>query len=176
MKEHGMIFSGDSVRAILEGRKTMTRRVLKPQPERLGWNEGWFHKGGYWSHPKRKYHPGDLIWVREGWCLPGEPHYRNPGTVLYKADNGEAESEITKAKAWRSPLFMPRWASRITLKVKSTRFERVQEITEEDAEREGVPSYWNFAETWNSINGTTGPKSWEANPWVVVIEFAREEG
>ncbi len=214
-KSHPMIFSGPMVQAILEDRKSQTRRVLKPQPEfegvkSFGNSWGW-RKGDDWFsgvttdqmkdkfgllHPKRcKYQPGDLLWVKEAWwmwcedaddtCPCEEKGLPNPKHhVEYRATHPDKrpggyddETAPEYGIRWKSPLFMPRWASRITLEVTGARIERVQEIDMTDAYWEGCSAqedyngaYDAFIETWHSLY-PTGPKSWNANPWVVVIEF-----
>jgi hypothetical protein len=207
MKERPILFSGPMVRAILEGRKTQTRRIVKPQPtkdyvtlmplsgELVGVtkhggpidNRGWLHC------PYGK--PGDRLWVRETW---GKVHYEGVDespTIFYRADERDQErDELTR---WRPSIHMPRWASRINLEVVSVRVERLQDISEEDAMSEGIESWEergvddaqdyyrdyvtgghvynakdSFRSLWQSING---PGSWEANPWVWVVEFKRIE-
>lgn len=151
MKESPILMPGPMVRAILDDRKTMTRRVIKPQPEMEMHGEilpdG---TGGYsWEPvlppwPKRPYQIGQRIWVRETWCL-GEivgagigawyvaegkcPIYRE-----YAESNGIACDKVK----WRPSIFMPRWMSRITLEITGVRAERLQDISEEDAKAEGV--------------------------------------
>lgn len=196
MKERPILFSAPMVRAILEGRKTQTRRVIKPQPtvseQRLrelgAWADDYtlseqvnaaFQAGCIDAHcPYGR--PGDRLWVQETW-LP-----RAAGSAaLYRADYGEVEASgiagmYSDAGRWRSPIHMPRWASRITLEITGVRVERLQEISAEDARAEGVipfpadhlPAAWtgSFERLWESING---PGTWNANPWVWVIEFKR---
>lgn len=178
MKEHGALFSAPMVRAILDGRKTMTRRVLKPQPDAGDWY-------------KKLWQPGDRLWVREKFSGPWSDGILPPrlwsktAPIWYWADGQPTEGEWTKLKP---SIHMPRWASRITLEVEAVLVERLQEISEEDAEAEGAPScvmdedckfYENneigdyrtgFVGLWNSIHG---PGAWDANPWVSVTTFRR---
>jgi hypothetical protein len=135
---------------------------------------------------------GDRLWVREAWKahttfdhLP--PREIPQSHVWYMADEGyKAESR------YRQGMFMPRWVSRITLEVTAIRVERLQDISEADAQAEGVTPKWEpgcsgrlmealggfsfrpagsaYAELWEQING---PGSWDANPWVWVVEFRR---
>lgn len=179
MKERPILFSGAMVRAILEGRKTQTRRVVKPQP----------------TITESRIAPGDHLWVRETWAYVGpgsgsdlpdcveerkNPAHHTPRNCWYAA-NGE------RGIRWTPSIHMPRWASRITLEVTGVRVERVQDITVEDAEREGCdqpdwPRYYKgivvfdareaFAYLWDDINGPRG-HGWERNPWVWVVEFRR---
>jgi hypothetical protein len=145
--ERPIIFSGAMVRAILEGRKTHTRRVVKPQPEgpfslwpnddsHLEWsdvvtNTDYYVACGLCPYGK----PGDRLWVREtfnvGW-LDG-------GKVLYRADGGSAkEAGYPSEPVYKPSIHMPRWASRLTLEIASVKVERVQDISEADAIAEGV--------------------------------------
>jgi hypothetical protein len=183
------------VRAILEGRKTQTRRSVKPQPNsEPGFdpvNLVWRQDGGIEQFCPYGV-PGDTLWVRETWqkctgCYGGEN-----GGVAYKAT-----LPFFAAHKWKPSIHMPRWASRITLTVQSVRVERVQDISGDDAMAEGITHhdglgvghsgyrYSNtspvfcspdiaFAELWDSINAKRG-FSWQSNPWVWVIEFERQE-
>ncbi|EHO2073500.1 TPA: morphogenetic protein [Escherichia coli] len=214
MKERGMIFNGEMVRAILDGRKTQTRRPVKfPFKDRnlgckLSGNElaGELSSGNYLNSPFGK--PGDRIWVREtfqgplfdfdqmdAYCKDSAP-FEKAQFCVYKAD-GKPAPEFFDADdnlhcCWRPSIHMPRWASRILLEITSVRVERLNAISPEDAQAEGMeltgwrPTYSdpdsggdfqtpydNFAELWESIYGE---RSWQANPWVWVIEFKRIEG
>jgi len=164
MRERPILFSGEMVKAILDGRKTETRRVIKPQPkfhrtmERLTqfvWTsyarrgDGCWENFGEWKCPHGKL--GDRLWVRETWKTN---FYGN--SIIYKADNYWNEFKIyhkyfdewckwrTKKrvkkewhKKWRPSIFMPRWASRINLEVLDIWVERIQDITEEGIIAEG---------------------------------------
>jgi hypothetical protein len=203
VNERPILFSGEMVRAILEDRKTQTRRVIKPQPVQHA--DGEWHvetkptKSGY-SHERAMRNildiycphgkPGDRLWVRETWCC--EELESGLDGVRYQADGKfiEIENTVIASDAWleayfpapgkwRPSIFMPRWASRITLEIVKIRVERVQEITTPDCYAEGcpdvienqVPIGW-YRELWNRINLQRG-YSWESNPWVWVIEFKR---
>ncbi len=193
-KERPILFSGPMVRAILGGRKTVTRRAVKmtdllrvclePQEGDLK-----LKAAGKLCPFGR---PGDRFWVRET-CFINDyrqvnaPVYeRSHVEVVYRADplpdwEGE-ESLIT----WRPSIHMPRWASRILLEITAVRVERLQDITEEQALAEGVMSAERdidpdgngyspcelFGGLWTMINGM---ESWRANPWVWVVEFKRIE-
>lgn len=206
-KERPILFSGPMVRAILDGKKTQTRRVLKPQPD---FSEG----GGCWyptvpisltgratgalhyaneSHFRRgapiDFCPygqaGDRLWVRETWrCFGGREYeyQREQKAIVYAAT-----AELIDSGPWRPSIFMPRWASRLTLEIVSVRVERLKDISHEDAVAEGCyriepceayphGNSWGragYAALWQSINGKTGPKSWDENPYVWVIEFKK---
>lgn len=192
MNEKPILFSAPMVRAILAGRKNMTRRVVKPQPV------------GVWAAPGKTACPygrvDDRLWVREKHARTESPCAR----VHYFADNPQMPTITERHDAGLlkiyPSIFMPRWASRITLEIINVRVERLQEITEEDAIKEGIlklnfyklldqrqvddmnhrilgdfsPYYVRqFQSLWNSINGKTYP--WSSNPFVWVIEFKRME-
>ena len=220
-----MLFSGEMVRAILDGRKTQTRRPLKPQPRILPFpfdDEVIVH-----LLPPSSDCPfgqvGDRLWVRETFCLEYQvesdqkppftdgrpirwefagmesdpegadsiwiqPHYRatDPTPELAYEDSG-GEPTVR----WKPSIHMPRWASRITLEITDIRIERLQEITEEEAEAEGREPRWSmeepksvreclgsaryaFANLWESLYEKKG-LGWYANPWVWVIGFRRVE-
>lgn len=162
MKEHPIIFSGEMVRAILDGRKTQTRRVIKPQPQhsqihdykgiRLydGEHRLWWWKEHWWEflldNPGEREElaafcphgvPGDQLYLKEtAWLGPQKAR------VEYAADMGQAAVDAAKAGGakFRSSLFMARWMSRINLQITNIRVERVQDIREDDAIAEG---FWN---------------------------------
>ncbi|QIM43343.1 hypothetical protein [Leclercia adecarboxylata] len=214
MTERGMIFNAEMVRALLDGRKTQTRRVMKPQPEVCPHGGHWWPsnvfktmlhieeemqngKGG-WGGLVGDACPfgdvGDRIWVRETWAEAGAGA---PELKLYRAnypahvpphyENVPPVEEIR----WTPSIHMPRWASRILLEITDVRVERLNSIIQADAIAEGAPPShpsidavsrqfgfpdfsrsW-FGQTWQSIYGDD---SWQANPWVWVIEFKRIEG
>jgi hypothetical protein len=208
--ERPILFNTEMVRAILEGRKTMTRRVVKPQPDSV--RRSAFVQSGFETchgyEIKIPYKPGDTLWVRETWLKNA------PGGIskyFYKAD--APEEVLGQAKAfgykWRPSTHMPRKAARLFLTVKNVRVEQLQEITEEDARAEGVPWEYSlpdgitkelfesrvgrigfcealesiggqfnykrgFQLLWDSLNAKRG-YSWDANPWVWVVEFERRQ-
>lgn len=198
MKERGMIFNGEMVRAILDGRKTQTRRPVKPQPELtqksgFSWNGVVYGAGSNDRETNRNFahvkcpfgKPGDRIWVRETWSEAGASA---PDLTLYRAnypehvpahyENIPPVNEIH----WTPSIHMPRWASRITLEITDVRVERLNNISECDAKAEGGPTectligdkyFPGFRSLWKSIYGE---ESWDANPWVWVIKFKRVEG
>lgn len=226
MKETPILFNGEMVRAILEGRKTETRRPVKDGPDEshyrypvvdkygdcqwfsdkddIGYEDELDDEGEYPDvfpeHDEAIRSPfgciGDRLWVREtwGWALeasmPPSANYKE--FLRYRADGDEPDT----VDKWVPSIHMPRWASRIMLEVTDIRVERVQEISEEDAEAEGIkianeytpfascwdyidktarsPSLFNpsdsFATLWESVYGT-----WDANPWVWVATFKKVE-
>lgn len=164
MKETGIIMSGDHPKLILEGKKTMTRRVIIPQPSKGAWNAtvehpsyGWFWKGLYqdWEGEADFFRRlvehcpyggvGDRLRVKETWALDlsfnNTPICDLPHNdfIFYKS-MPDPYAHTIRGK-WRSPLFIPRWASRILLEITEVRAERLQAITEEDAIAEGTIRY-----------------------------------
>lgn len=164
-RERPILFSGPMVRAIMEGRKTATRRVVKPQPpadaEAVGANSYEGPEGPAWfwwkgNRDERKFwppttggansihcpfgQPGDRLWVRETWAISG--HYKDGPRYEYRAWPADGEAERSVGGRWKASIHMPRSASRITLEITRVRVERVQDITEADAIEEGVgPGY-----------------------------------
>lgn len=221
MIERGMIFNSEMVRAILDGRKTQTRRPIKWKQTRFTeigeredgsnwpWSEDTENVCDYW-HPCPFGAVGDRIWVREtfqgplfdfdqmdAYCKDSTP-FEKAQFCVYKAD-GKPAPEFFDADdnlhcGWRPSIHMPRWASRILLEITDVRVERLNAISEEDARAEGIidggclncgepepcgcanpePDATDaFAYLWKSIYGDD---SWNANPWVWVIEFKRIKG
>lgn len=205
MKERGMIFNAEMVRALLSGRKTQTRRIMKPQPEPCPRGGHWWPsnvfktmlhvedemqngKGG-WGGLVGDACPfgdlGDRIWVRETWAEAGASA---PDLKLYRANYPEHVPSIyenvppTEEIRWTPSIHMPRWASRILLEITDVRVERLKSISDGDAIREGCS-------TADMMSGDCvadvfarlwvsiyGSDSWNANPWVWVISFERIEG
>ena len=200
MKERPILFSSEMVRAILEGRKTQTRRVVKSlvsinhsglSHDPMVLHDGDWIKPNEWSPYGQ---PGDRLWVRETWGLTPELDLQllkddltpidisidDAQHVGYKADCSGANA-VTK---WRPSIYMPRWASRIMLEIVSVRVERVQDANAESYIEEGIhvsmyepagkstgnPEEAAFKTLWDSINAKRG-YSWDSNPWVWVIEF-----
>ncbi len=195
MKERPIPFTGPMVRAILDGRKSQTRRVVKPQPERVTHNGGFYFSIFNNQEEKNKCrygYPGDRLWVRESYAVgscadelkPSElfPNIwlKENGGLWYPADNTEPKTPISPRGRTRLARFMPRWASRILLENIDVRVERLQDITIEDCEKEGLEGVSpfdhygkiKFSNLWESINGQG---SWGKNPWVWVIEFRKVE-
>ncbi|HIC1652442.1 TPA: morphogenetic protein [Klebsiella variicola] len=202
--ERGMIFNAEMVRALLDGRKTQTRRPVKfPVHDKnlgceLAGNElaGELSAGNYLNSEFGK--PGDRIWVREtfqgplfdfdlmdSYCKDSTP-FEKPEFCVYKADGIPApefyDADDELHCRWRPSIHMPRWASRILLEITDVRVERLKSISDRDALREGCSTADMksgdcvadvFARLWASIYGSD---SWNANPWVWVIEFKRVEG
>lgn len=189
MKERGMIFNGEMVRAILDGRKTQTRRPIKWKQTRFTeigeredgskwpWSEDAEHTCDFW-HPCPFGAVGDRVWVRETWARYNID--QNSHDIAYRATTPEDWPEEGR---WRPSIRMPRWASRILLEITDVRVERLQSITLGDICKEvgcGLydfrPATYGFQvweELWKSIYGA---ENWQANPWVWVIEFKRVEG
>lgn len=218
-RERPILFSAPMVRALLDGRKTQTRRIIKPQPhfsnvwqddDTLDWFQSGYGEAG--DDPIRlRIGRGDRLWVRETWrpvpCFEPwdmEVIYNADGEhrIVKDGDFGERDWLMPKAakRGNVSPLFMPRWASRLTLTVSDVRVQRLNEIGADDAVAEGVTTtefwrpkdvegrpfedkwwddltFWQnypqiaFRALWESING---PDSWDANPWVTAYTFTVE--
>jgi hypothetical protein len=189
MKEIPILFSTPMVQAILEGRKTQTRRLIKDklQPvrvevisgRRLVKPSGWplMNVDEFTERLCPYGKPGDQIWCRETWR--GIKQDFGPERIEYKATE-----TINLTDKWRPSIFMPKEAARIWLKVESVRVERLQDIPYPDIEKEGIsldqlkgcdpclPAsihlHHEFKKLWERINGTD---SWQANPWVWVVSF-----
>lgn len=212
MKERPILFSGRMVRAILDGSKTQTRRVIQPfapqgswtytpgvvdwcdlpDIERLAAATGMLQV--HWHRTRCQFGtPGDRLWVRETWdWRPLGPPEEHRARLCYGCD-GEQRDFLAPAdwnpslrRGWRPSIFMPRWASRITLEVTEVRVERVQEITRADALAEGVESACReelmvthmtpvmaFRGRWDALNAKRPGCSWANNPWVWAITFRR---
>jgi hypothetical protein len=180
MNERPILFSAPMVRAILDGRKTQTRRILKDTTEHKGpYNPKYLEayrddKGWKEICPHGKI--GDRLWVRETWGLP-HAKCRCKACCEFAGIKFRADGEDARIK-WTPSIFMPRIASRIILEITEIRVQRVREISEEDAEAEGCkPDYTgfvkeHFADLWDSINFKIG-FGWEINPWVWAISFKR---
>jgi hypothetical protein len=230
MADRPIIMTGESVRAILDGRKTQTRRVVKPQPPQveavhklagIGYNwmppergiDYWRPAGPVWAvrdlmgcEPKIKptYCVGDRLWVKETFALSvvdpadsgNEEESAEYYDVVYRADSDGSrewtldevrDGELVQTKIpppWRSPIHMPRWASRITLEVTAVRVQRLHDMPREDVYAEGISEeyvrhfrqwfddqapWMAFAEKWDTINRKRAP--WSSNPWVWAITF-----
>lgn len=229
MSGRGVIFTDESVRAILAGRKTQTRRVVdmtkiefiggrgqEDDPSNWGYgfddgNDRWAvlarglderYPHGRWSVPCPYGAVGDELWIKETWRTWERPEDALDG-IRFRADGAFVPIENTSAaadrwvvahdndkhrEAWRPSIFLPRWASRITLRVTEVRVQRLQEISEEDAKAEGAEpaidlmrsvaaaehssSYRaGFHHGWEKINGKRA--SWASDPWCWCLSFER---
>lgn len=193
MKERPIIFSGLMVRAILDGRKTQTRRVLPHGKYRLDLVAP--ADGGPSRCPFGQ--PGDRLWVREAHAVvPRTAYARSEGVeqVLRPDDDHDAcvfreGWERSRPGRWRPSIHMPRWASRISLEIVGVRVERLKDISEDDAMAEGIQPFGDgngfhvedgrhymssaresYRSLWEQINGAG---SWDANPFVWAVEFRR---
>jgi len=185
VKERPILFSGPMIRAILRDRKTQTRRAVNPQP----WQEpdgalGWRSKGDYieWNNGRGDLSPygvpGDRLWVRETWVPTSSEK-----SCVYRTDFTDRIGHFwpsiaadPKDVTWKPSIFMPRWASRITLEITEVRVQRVQEISPDDIVAEGIPKHLNadteYIRLWDFLNAKRG-YSWASNPWVWAIGFKR---
>jgi hypothetical protein len=184
-RERPILFSAPMVRALLSGRKTQTRRLVKRTA--LDWLDNAGFTPEFVASDENGLcpygHTGDRLYVRETWkphsLYDGlKPRDMPPSTIFYKADDRYAPSNTR----WYPGIHQPRWASRLTLTITQVRIERLNAITEADALAEGtqepslvplIGAAWSerdaYAKLWEHING---PGSWEANPWVWAVSFA----
>ena len=224
MKERPILFNGPMVRAILEGRKTQTRRVVRPSKRWPQYTickpDGMTDAHSVWWHGPEYDRvgvsmdcpfgqPGDRLWVRETWAGSGNEDGHpidadgnlvemRDAQIFYRADTtpGPYGCDLLPDgshyfDSWRPSIHMPRWASRILLEVVSVRVERLQEISYDDAEAEGIEQRWtclnpgtgsyahandvhdDFRSLWGSI--ATPGATWADNPWVWAVEFKAVE-
>lgn len=200
MTDRPILFTGPMVRAILDGRKTVTRRLVTghdvieerddgtPWPYSTTWSHG--DDGSPWQACPYGV-PGDRLWVKETFAERVDIDGKDPAQrarakhyLMFKAngDDPRDPDNFHTWGRWRSPRYMPRWASRLTLDVVSVRVERLQAITEKDARAEGVAvapvalasgatHRQVFADLWDSLNAKRAP--WASDPWVWRVEFRR---
>jgi hypothetical protein len=200
MEARPILFSGEMVRAILDGRKTQTRRICRTHHkhapiEYVGGHGGEEDADNYGYEDRygdfytlgaksREYRVpctyggiGCFMWVRETFCPVNDVEYGDAKWIDYRA-TPRFSSDALK---WKPSIYMPRSASRITLEIINIKVERLRDISEEDAIAEGFPAgeaginctcprSW-FENLWQSINGKAEGKRWGDNPWVWVIEF-----
>lgn len=197
MKARPLLYSAPMIRAIIAGRKSQTRWIIKPQPiwadskfstivcssdRKHAVKHRWIVFKDQWAIDESRSsepftcpygRPGDLLWAREA--------FANTTPFAYRADFPGNPTGM----GWRPGIHMPRKANRITQAIKSIRVERLQDISEEDAIAEGVENivprvtedekrygwaYWNYQCLWDEINGHDPAHRWDANPWVWAIE------
>lgn len=199
MKEYPILFSTEMVRAILDGRKTQTRRVItrlngKGKITELAFKAGRYifrDKYALWNDVEKKYllarcpYGQDVLWVRETLAAIDCP----PSLcAAYLADGTRVIRDGKTVEWWKlstqkvPSIFMPKWACRLWLEIVDIRVERVQEIRVQDIESEGLISEPTevtkalkmWIDLWNKINAKRG-YGWDANPWVWVVEFRRIE-
>lgn len=200
MKERPILFSGEMVRAILRGQKTQTRRIAKDvrHPD-LG---NWYTPGALVmeGEPQQVIHracpygqPGERLWVRETFAMDDNGDYEWP---VYRADGSPLPIlPLSRGPSrWKPAIHMPKAQARIWLEITGVHLERLQEISNADAQAEGCdhcdpcehtrqscteigcpgPDYrYGYRKLWEQLNG---PHSWIANPWVWVIEFQQIQG
>ncbi len=218
MKERGILFTGWNVRRIQADQKTHTRRVCGDRVAHLDGPAGPLYTrklgSAVWESGLCPWHcpygkTGDRLWVRETFAidnfqylgaLAGLPP-SDPSELYFAADGEDLCAQVPECDCsggvilWRPSIFMPRWASRLTLEITHVRLERVQDISEADAiaegcemDDDGMPKEqphesgigmvgWDsaiewYSDLWDSINAARG-FSWERNPWVWVIVFKR---
>lgn len=193
-----ILFNTEMVRAILDGRKTCTRRIVRPpyfvdgdENDKRSLitlrtatkNSSLYRQIGQMPYPDAPYRMCDILYVRETWM-------DYAGLTMYKADCDiyRLDSLNLAGFGWKPSIHMPKEAARIWLKVTDVRVERLQEITLEQICREGVEieypyvlngeeKIYAFSNLWNSTikKSDLDRYGWDANPWVWVIEFERCE-
>lgn len=201
-----ILFSGPMVCALLDGRKTQTRRIIKPRSKYRAslfdgsWTDEYVMEPGNadWRAQDVPFSVGDLLWVKETWGGATRPcpvdGWRDG--IEYRADDDGSGDPLPVYSVnwpddftvdeipdgWRPSIYMPRWASRITLSVTEVRVQRLVDIEEEDAEAEGAtpvlvppdggsdPHRVGFHQLWDSLNAKRG-YGWDENPWVAAISF-----
>lgn len=181
----GILFKPDMIKAIVEGRKTKTRRIVKPEPDNLELLKRWC---------KPRYLPGETVYIKEAWQIFGyrflewaKIRYALDGAVKQVIWDDWLEKNTVYGAGgdteWRTPMFLREAFARYFIKIKAVEPQRLQEITEEDAKAEGFneweynnpdayadfPCTNQFIQTWDSINKP--PYEWQANPWVWRYEF-----
>jgi hypothetical protein len=202
-KERPILFSAAMVRAILDGRKTQTRRVLKQaigpslsvDSDEIGIAKlSWLHGAGpgYAVEETVKRvpcpygQPGDRLWVRETWAQPAAS---DPGLTVYRANYpscvpaGFENIPPTESITGKPSIHMPRAACRIVLEVTGVRVERLKDCSEDDAEAEGIAFLREVPDVDETLtarqlyeclwDSINGASAWEANPWVWMVEFRR---
>lgn len=196
MKTIPMIFNQQMVAALADGRKTVTRRPLSNQPIKNGafWDFKWGAGSsldylpivaGHATANAAPFKVGDLIWVRETFCLGrlDEVDAEHPADRTLFVDQGcgdeyfiqkewavsKGADELDEVK-WKPSIHMPRKASRLTLRVTDVRCERLQKIGRQQVIKEGFNDWTGFAFAWSCIYSSSG-KGWDESPWVWVIEF-----
>jgi hypothetical protein len=200
VRERPILFSGPMIEAILAGRKTQTRRVVKPQPGsgRSVWPCAYTGTGWALGEDPACVDPagcsctpitcpygyvGQRLWVREkfrytdfellGSFASAAVEYAD-GYRSMRRKEGPASEIMSLKCGWRPSIHMPRWASRITLEITGVRVERLQSISEADKLAEGATPDMPFGTVWRKINTKPGIR-WEDNPFCWVIEFRRVE-
>lgn len=184
-KEHPILFSVEMVQAILEGRKTQTRRVVKPQPPARTGSIVGLSEFNVCGHNYRCPY-GEIssrLWVREAWCdrLPWAKEKCQDGPCYKSTDEGDCGFHITGQK-WKSSMFMPHKYRRIILEITDIKVHRLQDITHKEALLEGVEydtskidgsPLARFKKVWESINSKKEGYDWWSNPFVWVVTFKR---
>lgn len=206
-----ILFNTEMVRAIMDGRKSCTRRMVKPQPDEkhtypLGFvtdstekkEVGYFgfginEYGASIQYAKPQYQPGDILYVRETWGYPIS--LNSDKQYVFRADKIAESGFKNDSHIWHPSIHMPKKAARIWLKVTNVRVERLQHMTDDDAEAEGAidnrgfihspeneydriyTAREHFIEIWDRTikKSDIDRYGWDANPWVWVIEFERCE-
>lgn len=202
MAVKSILMNTEMVLAILNGKKTCTRKLPRKQIEKkyleyVEWVQAVAPPGSTYLREKEfyekypPYQPGDILYVRETWDYYPEYEDENAPTIYYYKADGDLRPEGYREIGWLSPFYMPKEAARIWLRVTDVRVERLQDITAEQVVKEGVLNQKEidavevlakhydipFAHTWDCIikESDLDRYGWQANPWVWVIDFERCE-
>lgn len=182
MKSKAILFSAAMVHALISGKKTQTRRIIKLQPDLVAGDNAYRQAStskaiDQWIKITCPYgNSGDQLWVKETWTHNAYPNPMSDNPAFYyKADPPDPFTQYEQAKKWISPIFMPRIASRISLQINHVTVERLNECGHTDALAEGIESesarsdaVKTYKTLWESINGVD---SWLENPWVWMVKF-----
>lgn len=187
-----MLFNTDMVQAILDGKKTVTRRLIKPQPKHCMMSQAGLVTSEkpisivngliaaeYGTLVKPTYQRGDVLYVRETW-------YKDAGRYMYRANYSDEEKFYRDGKEvrikWCPSIHMPKEAARLFLRVRYVRVERLRDMCLADVLNEGIQETESYEGTWDlwheTWNSTLKPEDlpvygWKADPWVWVIQFER---
>lgn len=182
-----ILFNTEMVKAILDGRKTTTRRLIKgvtdmefegvvADNECFGKVVRFGISAAKYCNRSAPYNIGDILYVRETWADVPET---SPGNIHYKASANDADLKWFEEEGWkwRPSIHMPKEYARIFLRVTDVRVERLQDCGNAQAKDEGCTGCSQFARIWDSTISKKALKlyGWEANPWVWVITFEKED-
>lgn len=196
-----ILFNTEMVKAIVEGRKTVTRRIIKNVNDKdfigfvtcstsrgdegkVGFGKGSFEdiaNANIDEYVRPPYKAGDILYVRETWwegdIIGSNDEIDESGVVLYAADGYIKENLDYETIKWKPSIHMPKELSRIFLRVTDVRVERLQDMKVDDYKKEGFSTSYEFMELWDKTikKEDVETYSYKANPWVWVIEFERIE-
>ncbi len=168
----GIPFKPDMIKAIVDLRKTVTRRLdglkeINQSPKDYFWSGAYFyHEDGKEISIKSRYAVGEVVYIKEAW-------WEDSGDIYYKADCPTMPTNMFFEKGkWKSPLFLPEIFARTFIQITDVRPERLNSMTENDAHIEGVDNLVTFMLLWDRLNKKRGYE-WKKNCWVWVLEFQK---